>query len=274
MTPTETYIVTGATGGIGRAIVEGLISQGASHVILACRNIAKANLMIESLEAGTTTLEARQLDLMDSTSVCRFAEKIVAEQFQIKALFNNAGIMPGGVTLSPDRHEAATQTNFLSTMMLTEQLLPAITPGAAIIFTTSMTRRIARFRPDWAERAISHHGRFTTYGRSKKMLTAYALLLSQRLAPAGIRVNCSDPGIVDSAIITMGNRIIDRLSALLFRPLIYTPKQGATPALAAMKSPLTAHIFTLHSFHPIPASYAAPLPASIISATLSSTSAK
>ncbi len=110
-----------------------------------------------------------------------------------------------------------------------------------------MTRRIARFRRDWDQLAIKRHSRFVTYGRSKKMITAYALDLSRRLSPRGIRVNCSDPGIVDSAIITLGHPVIDRLSNLLFRP--------PTPALT---SPHTARIFTLRRSRPIPATYRLP----------------
>ncbi len=257
----DTYIVTGATGGIGRAIAEALIARKAPRIILACRNLDRAGSIITQLNSGgATQLEALPLDLMDNASVERFAHIINSQsrQHPVKALFNNAGIMPGKVTISPQGHESATQTNYISTRRLTELLLPALADGAAIIFTTSMTRRIARFRRDWDQLAIKRHSRFVTYGRSKKMITAYALDLSRRLSPRGIRVNCSDPGIVDSAIITLGHPVIDRLSNLLFRPLIYTPAQGAAPAIAALTSPHTARIFTLRRSRPIPATYRLP----------------
>lgn len=265
MTTEETYIVTGATGGIGRAIVNGLIARRVPRIILACRNTARAEAMIASLQPGSTHLEARPLDLIDSQSVNQFANSILHDGISIKALFNNAGIMPGGVTLSPEGNEAATQTNLISTVRLTEALLPAIIPGGAIVFTTSMTRRIARFRRNWRQLAIEHHNRFVTYGRSKKMLTAYALQLSHRLAQQNIRVNCSDPGIVDSGIITMGHLIIDRLCNIFFRPIIYTPDQGAAPALQALDTSLSGHIFTLRHSGPIPASYVSPLTTAILS---------
>ena len=266
MTTEETFIVTGATGGIGKAIVEALVNAGASRVILACRNTARAQAIIDEAGPTATRLEARPLDLMSTESVGSFARSIIADGIRVKTLFNNAGIMPGGVTLSADGHEAATQTNLISTILLTELLLPAMADGGSIVFTTSMTRRIARFRRDWNEIAISRHNRFVTYGRSKKMLTAYALKLAQRLAPRAIRVNCSDPGIVDSGIITMGHPLVDRLCNLLFRPLIYTPAQGATPAIAAARARHTARIHTLRRVRPIPSSYGSPLPSAILSA--------
>ena len=123
-------------------------------------------------------------------------------------------------------------------------LLPLMDEGSAVVFTTSMTRHIVRRRADWQQRAIEHHGRFTTYGRSKLMLTDFARSLARELAPRGIRVNCSDPGIVDSGIITMGNPFVDRLADIFFRPIIHSPARGARGAIrAALDSDATGRIF-------------------------------
>lgn len=244
-------IVTGATGGIGKAIVRGLVARGAATIILACRNEAKAEAMAAEIDFGATRPEVMKLDLESLESVREFAGAVMDKGYVIDCLFNNAGTMPGQMKLTVDGLESATQTNYVATVLLTRQLLPAIADEGAIVFTTSMTRHIARMRDDWRERAITHHHRFTTYGRSKLMVTRFAGGLAAELAPRRIRVNCSDPGIVDSAIITMGNRVIDALSDRLFRPLIATPEQGAAPALAAMESPLTGHIFTRRGSKPI-----------------------
>jgi NAD(P)-dependent dehydrogenase (short-subunit alcohol dehydrogenase family) len=252
-----TYIVTGATGGIGRAIVEALIANRAEHIVLACRNVARAEALIASIGvAKTVKLEARKLDLQSFDSVRQFALGVRADGLVVSGLMNNAGIMPGGVSLTVDGYEAATQVNFLATMLLTELLLPTMAHnGSAIVFTTSMTRRIARLHTNWQHLAVARHNRFVTYGRSKKMLTAYAAQLSHRVESMGIRVNCSDPGIVDSNIITMGNRFIDMLSKWFFRPLIYTTTQGAKPAIAALRSLDSSMIYTLNGSQPIPPSY-------------------
>jgi len=191
-----------------------------------------------------------QLDLESFDSVINFVMSIRERDMAVDTIFNNAGTMPGTMKLTADGYESATQTNFLSTALLTQMLLPRIINGGAIVFTTSMTRHIAKLRTDWKQHAITHHNRFTTYGRSKLMLTHYALDLAHELAPRGIRVNCSDPGIVDSGIITLGNRVIDMLSDKFFRPLISTPAQGAAPALNAAGTQLTGQIFTLNHCSP------------------------
>lgn len=263
--PEETYIVTGATGGIGRAITEGL---GRLHpeatIILACRNLDKAR----SLAAGRENLRPMYLDLESFDSVRRFARDVHESGCRVKALFNNAGTMPGDVRITSDGYESAMQTNFLSPMLLTELLADLVVSGGAVVFTTSVTRKIASFRHDWAGYAVDHHGRFTTYGLSKKMITAYCAMLAERLAQRGIRANCSDPGIVDSGMIAMGNPLIDSLSDKIFRPLIYTPEQGAAPALRAMDSGSSAVVFTLKHERPIPKSYSPDRVRGIISAAL------
>lgn len=250
MKSTDTYIVTGATGGIGGALVEALMHRRVPHIILACRDIGRARQLIDRLSASTdssTTLTAMHLDLTSMASVDRFAEQFLSMKLPLKALLNNAGTMPGGVHVTADGYEEATQTNFLAPVRLTRRLLPAMSAGSSIVFTTSMTRHMVRLRNDWRQHAIAcRHPlrRFTVYGRSKLMLTLYARLLSDELAPRGIQVNCSDPGIADTAIIKMNNRIIERLSELFFRPLINTPGQGAEPALRALDSSAQATIFT------------------------------
>lgn len=251
----NTYIVTGATGGIGKSIVDDLVLKGVNRVVLACRNLLKANEIISTYKDVPIELIALPLDLESFDSVRNFCNLVMDAGFRVKGLIHNAGTMPGKVKISIDGFESATQTNFLSPVLLTELLLPSIECGGSIVFTTSITRKIARFRNDWDMLSKQHHNRFVTYGRSKKMLTAYALMLSHRLTDKGIKVNCTDPWIVDTNIITMDNMIIDALSSKFVRPLIYTPHQGASSAIQALDSDDTSKIFTLKKSKPIPRSY-------------------
>lgn len=254
MTPIyEAYIVTGATGGIGQAIVSELLKRG-RFIILACRNLDKARQMIR--ESGYDRMYAEELDLESFESVRNFAERIKAGHIRIHGLFHNAGTMPGKVRITRDGYESAMQTNFLSPMLLTELLLGSMAGDASVVFTTSITRKIARFHADWADRAVNHHGRFTTYGLSKKLIAAYCAYLASR--EDSIRANCSDPGIVDSGMITMDNPLIDRMSTRFFRPVIYTTAEGASPALHAADCPVSGFIFTLHKCRAIPTSYNSP----------------
>ena len=248
------YIVTGATGGIGRAIVEGLIRDHAPcRIIMAVRNTSRGESLAATLHRpDSVSVDVMPLDLASLDSVRRFAATLTDSGTRVTALLNNAGVMPGGVTVTADGLEIATQTNFVSTALLTHLLLPVIDDDGAIVFTTSVTRYLPRLRRDWARLAIRRHQRFVTYGRSKLMLTHYALHLAESLKERGIRVNCSDPGVADTGIIGLGHPLIDRLADLLVRPIIHTPAQGAAPALRALTADTTATILTYQGNSPIP----------------------
>lgn len=249
-----TYIITGATGGIGRAITEEVLRQDDTEVILAVRNTKQAE-MIKKGYTYETRIKILELDLANLNSVVRFASKILSSGTNISGLFNNAGTMPGEMNETSDGLEMATQVNFVATALLTELLLPSVISDGGIVFTTSMTRRIARLKENWDYISKESHHRFVTYGRSKLMLTHYAYDLSQRLE-GRVRVNCSDPWIVNSKIIKMGNRIVDKISHNI-APLIFrSPLQGAIPALRAMEAEISGQIFTLNGHKPIPEKYA------------------
>lgn len=252
---TKTFIVTGATGAIGRAIVDGLVDKKAGNIILAVRNTEKARGIIQSHEDYGYRIHAMRLDLADFDSVRTFAKNILDSGERIDGIFNNAGTMPGKLIITGDGYEEATQTNFLSTGLLTRLLLPAVNYGGSVVFTTSMTRHIARLSPEWDKLSKTRHQRFVTYGRSKLMLTHFAKCLADELECRNIKVNCSDPWIVNSGMIKMNIKIVDFLSDKIASHLFHSPDKGAQAAMNAMFSDKSGSIFLSGSDSPIPASY-------------------
>ena len=89
------YIVTGATGGIGRALTEGLCRKGL-RVMMACRNTEKAEAVRQGImrsgRAGNGEITVRTLDMASLGSIGRFAEELRSEGAEIAALVNNAGV--------------------------------------------------------------------------------------------------------------------------------------------------------------------------------------
>lgn len=246
----KTYIVTGATGGIGREIVKALLQREVDRIVMAVRNPQRAIDMVKDWEKGKCDLVALPLDLCSFASVDAFIQEFKSKRWNIAALINNAGTMPAKIQITPDGYESAMQVNYLSTRRLTEGLLPMIIPGGAVVFTTSVTRHLGNDKAESVEQAATKHcfmRRFVTYGQSKRLIAAYAHKLAMRQAQNGIRVNCSDPGIADTGMITLGNRAIDFLADKFFRPFISSAAQGAETALMAMDSQDTGCIFTRKS---------------------------
>ena len=211
----QPVIVTGATGGIGRYISRHLSAMDIP-LILACRSEEKYKLLEAELHNDFPFLQVEYLclDLADSRSVREAAASLGDRA--IYGLINNAGVMCRRFHIGPDGREDTLNVNYFNTRLLTEQ-------------------------------TFSQLG---TYALSKKLITRYAATLAEEVRERGIRVNCADPGVVDSGMITM-HRWYDPLADILFRPFIRRPENGAIPAVRALLSPSTARVFTLRHDHPL-----------------------
>lgn len=251
----NTVIVTGANGSIGKAITTTLMRQG-YPVIMACRNIEKAEKIREEIlmENKSGLAEVIPLDLSSQKSIRHFGELITSREENIGCLINNAGIMCKDYTRTTEGIEMTIGVNFIGTALLTEILIPRMIRGSRILFTSSITRKTGTIDNNMLHPQTGKYKRFKAYGSSKLAITIYASELSERLA-GKINVNVTDPGIVDSNMITM-HQWFDPLADILFRPFIKTPGQGAAGAIYAATSNevsgISGHLFTGRKHRPLP----------------------
>lgn len=251
----KVVVVTGATGGIGKALTEALYVRGAHTVIAACRTPKRLEDIRETLAArypdNGSEIIGLQLDLGSYGAVDSAVDALRSLGLRIDGLINNAGTMPlRTLSVSPDGHEYTMQVNCLSTLRFTLGVLPLMRRGGNVVFTTSVTRRLPKPTDKFDEANLNARtlvSRFLNYGRSKQVLTFTAALLAEREAVSGIRFNCADPGVVDSGIITLGYPVVDKLADRLFRPLISTPAQGAEAALRALDTDRQSTVSTRHA---------------------------
>src|SRR5664280_1385307 len=87
-------VVTGANSGLGYHVALALAMAGAD-VLLACRNIAKAESAAASIRKVVPAASVRfmRLDLADLASVEAFANNFRSENDRLDLLVNNAGLM-------------------------------------------------------------------------------------------------------------------------------------------------------------------------------------
>ena len=244
-------IVTGASGSMGAAATEALARQG-HPVVMACRNRQKAEAVRAEIlsRVPDARLEIRQLELSSMASVREFAAGF--ERGEVAALFNNAGVISRGYSLTPEGLEQTFAVNYFGPFLLTRLLLPAMAADARIVSMVSLTCRFVSVTPESLRPAAGEFSRLGTYARSKLALLHFSQELSRR-HPA-LRVNVADPGIVDSNMITMG-RWFDPLADVLFRPFCRRPEDGVRPALAALAFDGSGHYFVGRKADAIPARY-------------------
>ena len=225
-------IITGASGSMGAAATRALAGQG-HEIVMACRNPRKAEDVRRAIlsDLPDADIDIRMLDLASLRSVRDFVAGLGEER--IAALFNNAGVISRGYSLTSDGLENTFAVNYFGPVLLTCLLLPLMQPDAHIVNMVSLTCRFVSIDLRSLRPRPEEFSQLGTYARSKLAMLRFSQELSRR--HPGLHVNLADPGIVNSNMISMG-RWFDPLANVLFRPFCKSPERGVQPALAALAS--------------------------------------
>ena len=230
-------IITGANGGMGYEEAKEALLQG-YHTIMACycpsKSEARRQQMIE--ETGRYDVEIMALDLSNLQSVRDFADKIKAKFDHIDILMNNAGTLETGYHTTVDGLERTVSVNYVGPYLLTRLQLSLMGKGSRIVNMSSCSFVIGKLRfPEFFTKGRKGFWqRILVYGNTKLAFTLFSLELAKRIKGKGITVNAADPGIVNTKIIHLQNKLLDPLADLFFRPFIRTPRQGADTAIHLM----------------------------------------
>lgn len=225
-------IITGADGGMGQVHTQTVALAG-YHVIMACHHADKAQHVCDRIRKETDgDIEVIQLDLASFSSIYAFAKEIKTRFNHLDLLLNNAGTLLHHAGTTADGIERTVGVNYLGHYLLTQQLKTMMPNGSRIVNMVSLTFRFGKINHDlFTPVDQKHFNRFTTYSDSKLALLYFTLDMAQELNNKGILVNCADPGIVNTNIIRMGNKVVDKLCDWFFRPIIYQPPKGASTML-------------------------------------------
>jgi NAD(P)-dependent dehydrogenase (short-subunit alcohol dehydrogenase family) len=171
-------VVTGAGRGIGLAIVQGFVAEGAT-VVAGSRRITPELGKLD----GVTPVE---VDLADPGGP---AELIAAAGDRIDVLVNNVGIAPprpqGFLEVTDDMWAATWNLNVMAAVRAVRAALPVMLAagGGAIVNTGSVNSRLA-------------DPLVVDYSASKAALASFTKSLSKEFGPRNIRVNSVAPGPV------------------------------------------------------------------------------
>lgn len=222
-------IVTGATGKIGRVVAEEVVRQG-KHLILACRSLAKSNLLLGELRSAYphSSIESIIVDLADNRSINRFAETIEQNCFIVDELICNAGVMCKYESQSNEDIDMSMAVNYLGNVRLIERLTRSLAHDAKIINMVSSIRwgTISGdpFHPE------EKFNRFRRFASSKLALYAYTQHLARKYDNSNISVYAVDPGLVNTMMITKG-KWFEGIVDTFLSPFVRTPEKGAETAI-------------------------------------------
>ncbi|MBK7884979.1 MAG: SDR family NAD(P)-dependent oxidoreductase [Chitinophagaceae bacterium] len=149
----KTVLITGASFGIGEALVRILSNTGA-HLILAARTYEKLEVLQQELSAHKIKITILQADLRQETEVAKILQILLKLPGGIDVVVNNAGkSICRSIYASLDRFHDFTRTihlNYLAPVQLLLGLIPALTQRKGQIINISATNVLLLPAPHWA----------------------------------------------------------------------------------------------------------------------------
>lgn len=235
------YVITGATGAIGKIITRRLAAQG-KPLVLACPNMQSGKALAEEIAAETLNRDicCLPLDLASFNSVKQLAAELTNMGRPVAALINNANAMPPLSSKTDDGYETTVQVNFLGVALLVHLLVPLMTRGARIVLSTSLVRNLTSLPYEFP--AVNRFIPVNTYAQSKLALTLFSIYLSTTLRTSSVSVNCADPGMLNAGMLTVGHWF-DKVTGRTTNKFLHKPEEGAIATLRALESSDTGFIF-------------------------------
>jgi len=206
MTKDKQYValITGATGGLGTAMVKQLLDDG-YRVIANYRNPQKAAQWKAELAAQGYEPQLYQADVTDYEQVQAMVQKIEEEIGSIDILVNNAGITRDGSFYKMSRADwdAVLQTNLYSVFNCTRNVINSMIANGfgRIINISSVNGQRAQFGQ-------------VNYAAAKAGMHGFTKTLAIEVARKGITVNTISPGyIATDMVMAVKPEIRDKIVA-------------------------------------------------------------
>ena len=184
-------LVTGATGGLGRAISLDLARHGATVVLLA-RNLRKVEDLYDEIEAAGCPVPAiypMNLEGASEQDYAELAQNIESQLGGLDGLIHAAAMLGAPTVFAHSDAETwyqVHQVNLHAPYLLTRACLPMLSraPSASVVFITD-------------DKPGAY---WDAYQVSKRGLAAMAGLLANEYAGSRLRVNCVNPGKTRTAL--------------------------------------------------------------------------
>lgn len=187
-------VITGAAGGIGRAIAAGFAREGARLVLLDVDAAAAAEAAAQVRAAGGLA-DGFGLDVTSRPACFETAARIAADIGPVSVLVNNAGIARrNAVTADPDTvatdwHDVMS-INVDGVFHVTHAFLPALRATRGRIVNIGSIQSFVHVRTPSS----------IAYTTSKHAVLGLTRAMAVELAKDGVRVNAIGPGLIETAL--------------------------------------------------------------------------
>ena len=235
----KTVLVTGGTGGIGRATAEALARLGA-RVGIVGRDRTRAERAAEEIRraADREAVDVFVADMSSQAEVRRLAEEVLAAYPRLDVLVNNVGGYWAHRHTTDDGLEHTFALNHLAPFLLTNLLLQRLTTSGPSRVVTVSSGAQAMGRIDFDDlQGVARYSGQRAYNQSKLANVLFTYELARRVEGTGVSANVLHPGVVATAFGQEDSGRWMRLMLPVVRPFMKTPEQGAATSVHLASSP-------------------------------------
>ena len=199
----RTAIVTGASGGIGGAIVRDFAREGVNLAL--CYNSRRCDGLLQEVRRHGIKAMVIQADISEREEARKVVESAYGEFGRIDILVNNAGVsLTGSVEKTQEEDwDRIMRINLKSIFLLSQAVIPYMKKqkwGRIINVGSVVAKTSTNARP-WLEPDSSSKVGGAAYAASKAGVHAFTRTLAKELAAFGVTVNCVAPGPVKTAMV-------------------------------------------------------------------------
>jgi NAD(P)-dependent dehydrogenase (short-subunit alcohol dehydrogenase family) len=235
----KTVLITGGTGGIGRATAMRLASMGA-RVGITGRDLGRAQRAAAEIasESGNGVVDAFGADMSSQAEVRRLAAEVLAAYPRLDVLINNVGGFWSHRHVTADGLEHTFALNHLAPFLLTSLLLDRLKASAParVVTVSSGAQSMGEIDFDDLMGERKYSGQLA-YNQSKLANVMFTYELARRLAGTGVTATALHPGMTNTAFSAEDPSRVFAPLVKIVRPFMRKPERGAdTPVYLASAS--------------------------------------
>ena len=235
----KSVLVTGGTGGIGRATAIGLAALGA-RVGITGRDPARTEAAAAGIRAtpGSPAVDSFAADMSVQAGVRRLAAQVLDTYPRLDVLVNNAGGFWAHRHVTADGLERTFALNHLAPFLLTSLLLDRLTASAPARILTVSSGAHARGRIDFDDlQGERNYSGQHAYSQSKLANVIFTYELARRLEGTGVTATVLHPGVVRTGFGAEDQAAYLAVMIRVARLFMKTPAQGADTPIYLASSP-------------------------------------
>ena len=239
----RTVLVTGGTGGIGKATALGLAAMGA-RVAITGRDPDRATAAAAEIRAvAGATVEVFVADLSSQSQVRALAEQVLNRLPSIDVLVNNVGGFWATRHVTADGLERTFALNHLAPFLLTNLLLDRLheSDSGRVVTVSSNAQSLGRIDFDDLQGERSYSGA-RAYNQSKLANVLFTYELARRLGRSSVTANALHPGVVRTSFGAEDPAGVQRFLVPFMRPFMKSPDRGAATSIYVASAPELEHV--------------------------------